>query len=184
MSMSEQNYISRQITVYKTDKKLIEFIDKLKPAPTDFYAHIHSFGDKDEEGVKQTWLRARLPLVKSLWFQLLGMKRILPFVTLRPICVRLRLPRRLSFVCRMRRGSWLGFRCCGTAFFNLCNAAWNRSTQDAGHRHTRTGDRTGFRLCAAAATGDPAGAVQPGDGPDRRPRHRQNNNGQCDSRPV
>lgn len=30
--MSEQNYISRQITVYKTDKKLIEFIDKLKPA--------------------------------------------------------------------------------------------------------------------------------------------------------
>ena len=49
--MSEQNYISRQITVYKTDKKLIEFIDKLKPAPTDFYAHIHSFGDKDEEGV-------------------------------------------------------------------------------------------------------------------------------------
>ena len=40
--MSEQNYISRQITVYKTDKKLIEFIDKLKPAPTDFYAHIHS----------------------------------------------------------------------------------------------------------------------------------------------
>lgn len=28
--MSEQNYISRQITVYKTDKKLIEFIDKLK----------------------------------------------------------------------------------------------------------------------------------------------------------
>lgn len=50
--MSEQNYISRQITVYKTDKKLIEFIDKLKPAPTDFYAHIHSFGDKDEEGVK------------------------------------------------------------------------------------------------------------------------------------
>lgn len=54
MSMSEQNYISRQITVYKTDKKLIEFIDKLKPAPTDFYAHIHSFGDKDEEGVKQT----------------------------------------------------------------------------------------------------------------------------------
>lgn len=52
--MSEQNYISKQITVYKTDKKLIEFIDKLKPAPTDYYAHIHSFGDKDEEGVRQT----------------------------------------------------------------------------------------------------------------------------------
>ena len=51
--MSEQNYISRQITVYKTDKKLIEFIDKLKPAPTDFYAHIHSFGDKDEDDLKR-----------------------------------------------------------------------------------------------------------------------------------
>ena len=47
-------YISRQITVYKTDKKLVEFIDKLKPAPTGYYAHIHSFGDKDEDGVKQT----------------------------------------------------------------------------------------------------------------------------------
>lgn len=52
--MNEQNYISRQITVYKTDKKLIEFIDKLKPAPTKVYAHIHSFGDKDEDGVRQT----------------------------------------------------------------------------------------------------------------------------------
>ena len=37
--MSEQNYISRQITVYKTDKKLIEFIDKLKPAPGS-YTHL------------------------------------------------------------------------------------------------------------------------------------------------
>ena len=51
--MSEQEYISRQISVYKTDKKLVEFLDKLKPAPTNYYAHIHSFGDKDEEGVKQ-----------------------------------------------------------------------------------------------------------------------------------
>ena len=52
--MSEnEKYISRQISVYKTDKKLIEFIDKLKPAPTEYYAHIHSFGDKDEEGIRQ-----------------------------------------------------------------------------------------------------------------------------------
>ena len=51
--MNEQNYISRQITVYKTDKKLIEFLDKLKPAPTNYYAHIHSFGDRDEDGVRQ-----------------------------------------------------------------------------------------------------------------------------------
>ena len=31
--MNEQKYISRQITAYKTDKKLVEFLDKLKPAP-------------------------------------------------------------------------------------------------------------------------------------------------------
>ena len=41
--MNEHGYISRQISVYKTDKKLVEFLDKLKPAPTDYYAHIHSF---------------------------------------------------------------------------------------------------------------------------------------------
>ena len=51
--MSENNYVSRQITVYKTAKKLVEFLDKLKPAPTDHYAHIHSFGDKDEDGNRQ-----------------------------------------------------------------------------------------------------------------------------------
>ena len=51
--MNEQTYISRQISVYMTDKKLVEFLDKLKPAPTEYYAHIHSFGDKDEDGVKQ-----------------------------------------------------------------------------------------------------------------------------------
>lgn len=53
MSENEKTYISRQISVYKTDKKLVEFIDKLKPAPAEYYAHIHSFGDKDESGVRQ-----------------------------------------------------------------------------------------------------------------------------------
>lgn len=53
MANEKSNYISRQIAVYKTDKKLIEFVDKLKPAPTNYYAHIHSLGDKDEDGVKQ-----------------------------------------------------------------------------------------------------------------------------------
>jgi len=50
--MSEQ-YISRQISVYKTNKKLLECIDKLKPAPKEYYAHIHSMGDKDSNGNKQ-----------------------------------------------------------------------------------------------------------------------------------
>ena len=39
MSENEKTYISRQISVYKTDKKLVEFIDKLKPAPAEYYAH-------------------------------------------------------------------------------------------------------------------------------------------------
>ncbi len=48
--MNEQNYISRQISVYKTDKKLVELIDKLNPAPLDSYAHIHAQGDDDGSG--------------------------------------------------------------------------------------------------------------------------------------
>lgn len=48
--MNEQNYISRQIAVYKTDKKLVELIDKLNPAPLELYAHIHAHGDDGEDG--------------------------------------------------------------------------------------------------------------------------------------
>ncbi len=48
----ERTYISRQIAVYKTDKKLIEFNDKLRPAPIDNYAHIHAEGEKDGNGNK------------------------------------------------------------------------------------------------------------------------------------
>ena len=48
--MNEQNYISRQIAVYKTDKKLVELVDKLNPAPLELYAHIHAHGDDAEDG--------------------------------------------------------------------------------------------------------------------------------------
>lgn len=37
--------ISQQIAVYKTHKKLIEFVDKLNPAMPTEYAHIHGSGD-------------------------------------------------------------------------------------------------------------------------------------------
>ena len=47
------HYISRQISVYKTNKKLVEFIDKLKVAPKKYYAHVHAMGDKDPSGNKQ-----------------------------------------------------------------------------------------------------------------------------------
>jgi len=43
----EKEYISNQIAVYKTNKKLIEFKDKLQHATTLNYAHIHAYGEKD-----------------------------------------------------------------------------------------------------------------------------------------
>jgi len=45
-----KEYITNQIAVYKTDKKLIEFKDKLKYASVLNYAHIHSYAEKDEYG--------------------------------------------------------------------------------------------------------------------------------------
>ncbi|MCL2776108.1 MAG: hypothetical protein FWD71_22615, partial [Oscillospiraceae bacterium] len=48
----KQTYISRQIAVYKTDKKLIEFNDKLNAAPIATYAHIHAQADDSDNGKK------------------------------------------------------------------------------------------------------------------------------------
>lgn len=45
MTTNNETYISRQIAVYKTDKKLVELIDKLNPAPMEYYAHMHAQGD-------------------------------------------------------------------------------------------------------------------------------------------
>ena len=50
--MNQNNYISRQISVYKTNKKLVEFIDKLNMAPINTYAHIHAQGDDMGKGKK------------------------------------------------------------------------------------------------------------------------------------
>ncbi len=47
--MNDNSYISRQISVYKTDKKLVELIDKLNPAPLTLYAHIHAHGDDGDD---------------------------------------------------------------------------------------------------------------------------------------
>ena len=38
--------IDNQIAVYKTNKKLCEFNDKLKVAPVEYYGHIHAQGEK------------------------------------------------------------------------------------------------------------------------------------------
>ena len=43
-------FVSRQIVKYATSKKLIEFNDKMKLPPVQYYAHIQACGDKDEEG--------------------------------------------------------------------------------------------------------------------------------------
>jgi hypothetical protein len=50
--MSDKEYISRQIAVYKTNVKLVEFNDKLNTAPVESYAHIHAMGDEGENGKK------------------------------------------------------------------------------------------------------------------------------------
>lgn len=52
--MSE--YISNQIAVYKTNKVLVEFRDKLKVASLANYAHIHADGEKADDGTRRTSL--------------------------------------------------------------------------------------------------------------------------------
>ena len=49
---NEENRVSTQIAVYKTDKKLVEFIDKLRPASVENYAHLHATTEEDGEGKK------------------------------------------------------------------------------------------------------------------------------------
>lgn len=50
------DYISNQITVYKTNKVLVEFRDKLKVATLSNYAHIHADGEQTENGIRRTSL--------------------------------------------------------------------------------------------------------------------------------
>lgn len=45
--------IQNQIALYMTNKKLCEFNDKLKPAPVEYYAHIHAQGEKLSTGTRQ-----------------------------------------------------------------------------------------------------------------------------------
>ena len=42
--------VSNQIAVYKTNKKLVEFNDKLKPASIENYAHTHAQGEQLPDG--------------------------------------------------------------------------------------------------------------------------------------
>ncbi len=46
------NFIQNQIAIYMTNKKLCEFNDKLKPAPVEYYAHIHAQGEKQDNGIR------------------------------------------------------------------------------------------------------------------------------------
>jgi len=48
-----EEYISRQISVYKNNKVLIEFQDKLKAASVSAYAHIHADGEPGPDGKKR-----------------------------------------------------------------------------------------------------------------------------------
>lgn len=54
--MCEERFIHKQIAKYATSKKLIEFNDKMKLPPVEYYGHIQATGDKDESGKNQTSL--------------------------------------------------------------------------------------------------------------------------------
>ena len=54
--MNEEMFISRQITKYVTTKKLLEFNDKMRLSPIDYYAHIQACGDRNKEGRSVTSL--------------------------------------------------------------------------------------------------------------------------------
>ena len=45
----EDNRIQNQIAIYMTNKKLCEFTDKLKPAPIEYYAHMHAQGEEQAD---------------------------------------------------------------------------------------------------------------------------------------
>lgn len=49
----EDNRVQTQISLYMTNKKLCEFNDKLKPAPVEYYAHVHAQGEKARDGSRQ-----------------------------------------------------------------------------------------------------------------------------------
>ena len=49
----EDNRVQTQISLYMTNKKLCEFNDKLKPAPVEYYAHVHAQGEKTSDGSRQ-----------------------------------------------------------------------------------------------------------------------------------
>ena len=48
----EENRIQNQIAIYMTNKKLCEFTDKLKPAPVEYYAHMHAQGEELPDGFR------------------------------------------------------------------------------------------------------------------------------------
>lgn len=51
-----EDFISRQIAVYKNNRVLLEFLDKLKAASLTSYAHIHADGEPSDNGYKRTSL--------------------------------------------------------------------------------------------------------------------------------
>ena len=64
-----QYRIQNQIAVYKTNKKLVEFNDKLKAAPVEYYGHIHAQGEKMEKRTKPIRKPANL---KNTWHGRIG----------------------------------------------------------------------------------------------------------------
>lgn len=49
----DKNYITSQIDVYKNQDRLLEFLDKLQPAPIQYYGHIHADNHTDAGGFRR-----------------------------------------------------------------------------------------------------------------------------------
>ena len=61
----EDNRIQNQIAIYMTNKKLCEFTDKLKPAPIEYYAHMHAQGEEQADGIRAYSSPGFFPFVLS-----------------------------------------------------------------------------------------------------------------------
>ena len=105
---------SCQISVYKTDKGLLELCDNLKPASNLFPAHIHAMGEKAEERGRSLIRLNMLDYSEGIGENTVsGYANISPeeakyiYSVLFAIWLILAFGRIKSLVCRMRRGTLL-----------------------------------------------------------------------------
>ena len=76
----EDNRIQNQIAIYMTNKKLCEFTDKLKPAPIEYYAHMHAQGEEQADGIRAYFFireQQFRPIDRGKYDELVGIQAVL-----------------------------------------------------------------------------------------------------------